>query len=60
VPDVERTYTEKEAAHELGLHLQKLKRLRWAGDVRFQRVGNGRGRIRYREADIASLRQRRA
>ena len=57
---MERTYTEKEAAHALGLHLQKLKRLRWAGSVRFMRVGNGRGRIRYREADLATLRERRA
>ena len=47
-----KTYTEKEAAEALGFSVDTLQRMRAAGKIRYRRLGNGRGRIRYTQFDL--------
>jgi excisionase family DNA binding protein len=45
-------HTEAEAAAALGFSTDTLQRARRAGRIRYRRLGNGRGRIRYTDADL--------
>lgn len=50
--------SEAEAAAALGVSIDTLQRVRRAGKIRFRRLGTGRGRIRYTEADLLDYLER--
>lgn len=51
-------FSEREAAASLGLSVDTMQRARAAGRIRFKRLGNGKGRIRYTESDLLDYLER--
>lgn len=56
---MERTFNQKQAAHELGMSYHALVWYRKTGQISHHREGGGRGFVRYTAADLAAFRAKR-